>query len=73
LLPPAESTEDDAIALTKHLRKDRNRKNTIAKLKAAPQIKKGYEIDDILEKAMMHNQLPQRMTKKSTSPRRASP
>ena len=55
---PPESSEEDAIALTKYNRKDRNRQNTIAKLKVAPQIKKGYEIDDILEQAMMHNSLP---------------
>ena len=71
-LPQTELIEDDAIALSKYNRRDRNRQNTISKLKAAPQIKKGYEIDDILEQAMMQNQLPRRMIKRSTSPKKVS-
>jgi hypothetical protein len=39
--------------MSKYNRRERNRQNMNSKLKIAPQFKKDYEIDDVLENAML--------------------
>ena len=52
-LPKPQFQENELIAMSKYNRRERNRQNMNSKLKIAPQFKKDYEIDDVLENAML--------------------